>query len=67
MGEKTGNALTTRVKKAVVNAIEKASTNPNGMFAVAELGNAYAAVLAAEAQASAAGVGTKLLEEINNL
>lgn len=37
------------------------------MFAVAELGNAYAAILAAEDQASAAGVGTKLLEEINNL
>lgn len=67
MEDKTSNALTTRVKKAVVNAIEKAATNPDGMFAVAELGNAYAAVLAAEAQASAAGVGTKLLEEINNL
>lgn len=67
MEEKTGNALTTRVKKAVVNTIEKASTAPDDMFAVAELGNAYAAILAAEAQASAAGVGTKLLEEINNL
>lgn len=51
----------------MANTIEKAATNPDGMFAVAELGNAYAAVLAAEAQASAAGVGTKLLEEINNL
>lgn len=67
MEDETSNALTTRVKKAVANTIEKAATNPDGMFAVAELGNAYAAVLAAEAQASAAGVGTKLLEEINNL
>lgn len=37
------------------------------MFAVAELGNAYAAILTAEANASAAGVGTKMLEEIKNL
>lgn len=67
MGEKTGNALTIRVKKAVANTIEKASTGPNGMFAVAELGNAYAAILAAEAKASTASVGTKMLEEIKNL
>lgn len=67
MEEKTGNALTTRVKKAVVNTIEKASTDPDGMYAVADLAHAYAAVLTAEAQANAAGAGTKLLEEINNL
>lgn len=67
MEEKTSNALTTRVKKAVVNTIEKASTEPDGMFAVAELGNAYAAILAAEAKASTASVGTKMLEEIKNL
>lgn len=66
MEEKT-NALTTRVKKAVVNTIEKASADPDGMYAVADLAHAYAAILSAEAQASAAGVGTKLLEEINNL
>lgn len=67
MGEKTGNALTIRVKKAVANTIEKASTDPNGIFAVAELGNAYAAILAAEAKANTASVGTKMLEEIKNL
>lgn len=66
MEEKTGNALTTRVKKAVANAVEKASTEHDAS-AVADLAHAYAAVLSAEAQASAAGVGTKLLEEINNL
>lgn len=66
MEEKT-DALTCRVKKAVANAVEKAATEHDGMFAVAELGNAYAAILAAEAQANAAGMGAKLLEEINNL
>lgn len=66
MEEKT-NALTCRVKKAVANAVEKASADPDGMYAVADLAHAYAAVLTAEAQANAAGVGTKLLEEINNL
>lgn len=65
MEEKT-NALTTRVKKAVVNTIEKASTEHDAS-AVASLAHAYAAVLSAEAQANTAGVGTKLLEEINNL
>lgn len=65
MEEKT-NAMTTRVKKAVANAVEKASTEHDAS-AVANLAHAYAAILAAEAQASAAGVGTKLLEEINNL
>lgn len=65
MEEKT-NALTCRVKKAVANAVEKASTEHDAL-AVADLAHAYAAVLSAEAQANAAGVGTKLLEEINNL
>lgn len=54
------------MKKAVANAVEKASTEHDAS-AVANLAHAYAAVLSAEAQASAAGVGTKLLEEINNL
>lgn len=65
MEEKT-NALTCRVKKAVANAVEKASTEHDAS-AVANLAHAYAAVLSAEAQANTAGVVTKLLEEINNL
>lgn len=67
MEEKTGNALTIRVKEALANAITEAADDPDVLHAVAELGNAYAAILVAEAQANAAGVGTKLLEEINNL
>lgn len=66
MEEKTNKALTCRVKKAVANAVEKAATEHDAS-AVSDLAHAYAAVLSAEAQANAAGVGTKLLEEINNL
>lgn len=66
MEEKTGNALTARVKKAVANTVEKAATEHDAL-AVADLAHAYAAVLTAEGQANAVGVGTKLLEEINNL
>ena len=66
MEDKTSNALTTRVKKALANAVEKAATEHDAR-AVADLAHAYAAVLEAEAQAGAAGMGAKLLEEINNL
>lgn len=31
-------SLTYRVKEAVANTIEKAASNPEGMYAVAELG-----------------------------
>ena len=49
------------------NTIEKAASNPEGMYAVAELGTAYAAILEAEAKENAANLGTKLIEEIKGL
>lgn len=60
-------SLTYRVKEAVANSIEKAAENPDGLFAVAELGTAYAAILEAEAKENAANLGTKLIEEIKGL
>lgn len=60
-------SLTYRVKEAVADTIEKAAANPDGMFAVAELGNAYAAILEAEAKENAASLGTKLIAEIKDL
>ena len=60
-------SLTYRVKEAVANTIEKAMSNPEGMYAVAELGTAYAAILEAEAKENAANLGTKLVEEIKGL
>lgn len=61
-------SLTYRVKEAVANTIEKAASNPEGMYyAVAELGTAYAAILEAEAKENAANLGTKLIEEIKGL
>lgn len=59
--------LTYRAKEAVVNTMEKAAANSDGMFAVAELGNAYAAIVEAEAKENAANLGTKLIEEIKDL
>jgi hypothetical protein len=58
---------TYRVKEAVAATIEKAAANPDGMYAVAELGQAYASILDAETRQNAASVGSKLLEELNNL
>lgn len=58
---------THRVKEAVANTTEKAANNPEGMYAVAELGTAYAAILEAEAKENAANLGTKLIEEIKGL
>lgn len=60
-------SLTYRVKEAVANTIEKAASNPAGMYAVAELGTAYAAILEAEAKENAANLGTKLIEEVKGL
>lgn len=60
-------SLTYRVKEAVANTIEKAASNPEGRYAVAELGTAYAAILEAEAKENAANLGTKLIEEIKGL
>ena len=60
-------SLTYRVKEAVANTIEKAANNPEGMYAVAELGTAYAAILEAEAKENAANLSTKLIEEIKGL
>lgn len=60
-------SLTYRVKEAVANTIEEAANNPEGMYAVAELGTAYAAILEAEAKENAANLGTKLIEEIKGL
>lgn len=60
-------SLTYRAKEAVVNTLEKAAGNPDGLFAVAELGNAYAAIVEAEAKENAANLGTKLIEEIKDL
>ncbi len=60
-------SLTYRVKEAVANTIEKAASNPEGMYAVVELGTAYAAILEAEAKGNAANLGTKLIEEIKGL
>ena len=60
-------SLTYRVKEAVANTIEKAASNPEGMYAGAELGTAYAAILEAEAKENAANLGTKLIEEIKGL
>lgn len=51
----------------MANTIEKAANNPEGMYAVAELGTAYAAILEAEAKENAANLGTKLIEEIKGL
>lgn len=59
-------SLTYRVKEAVANTIEKDASNPEGMYAVAELGTAYA-ILEAEAKENAANLGTKLIEEIKGL
>ncbi len=60
-------SLTYRVKETVAYSIEKAAERPDGFFAVAELGTAYAAILEAEARGNAANLSTKLSEEINNL
>ena len=60
-------SLTYRVKEAVANTIDKAASNPEGMYAVAELGTTYAAILEAEAKENAANLGTKLIEEIKGL
>ena len=60
-------SLTYRAEEAVANTIEKAASNPEGMYAVAELGTAYAAILEAEAKENAANLGTKLIEEIKGL
>lgn len=60
-------SLTYRVKEAVANTIEKAASNPEGMYAVAELGTVYAAILEAEAKENAANLGTKLIEEVKGL
>ena len=60
-------SLTYRVKEAVANTIEKDASNPEGMYAVAELGTAYAAILEAEAKENAANLGTKQIEEIKGL
>lgn len=60
-------SLTYRVKEAVASTIEKAANNPEGMYAVAKLGTAYAAILEAEAKENAANLGTKLIEEIKGL
>lgn len=60
-------SLTYRVKEAVANTIEKAASNSEGMYAVAELGTAYAAILEVEAKENAANLGTKLIEEIKGL
>lgn len=51
-------SLTYRVKEAEANTIEKAASNPEGMYAVAELGTAYA-ILEAEAKENAANLGTE--------
>lgn len=50
-------SLTYRVKEAVANTIEKAASNPEGMYAVLE----------AEAKENAANLGTKLIEEVKGL
>lgn len=60
-------SLTYRVKEAVANTIENAASNPERMYAVAELGTAYAAILEAEAKENAANLGTKLIEEVKGL
>lgn len=60
--------LTYRVMEALANAIEKsAEANADYMYATAELGNAYAAVLTAEAKENASSIGAKLLEEVKDL
>lgn len=56
--------LNDRAKEAVVTCMEHNQADPG---VVAELGKAYAAILDAEARRDASSIGSKLLEEINNL
>lgn len=59
--------LTERAKTAIVSAMEKMEAKDDGEYILSELGNAYAAILEAEAKQDASNMGTKLLEELKNM
>lgn len=58
---------TYRAKEAVAKAMEREADCEWHAHELAELAHAYAAIVAAEATASTTSLGSKLLEEINNL
>lgn len=65
--EEKAKTLADRAKEAVVKAMEREAVCEWHSHELAELADAYATIVKAEAAANASDLGAKLLEEINNL